>query len=206
MMALAQVSAMTVDSVGVEHVTYQQSYDDVPIFGGQVKVHYNPEDDRRTITGKTLDAITVDTIPTVSANAAGSIAQELAGQTVSVRNSTLYVFNEYLINKNKPDQSVLVWEIEVYNREPLVHDYYYINDLTGESVYQIAGIYDAVNRLVYDCSYGAYTGDCYIDALDGTTGYTYGRSEGQAARGANPNFYITYLTDTDDLYDMLGST
>ncbi|HBY74005.1 MAG TPA: hypothetical protein DEG44_04970 [Candidatus Kerfeldbacteria bacterium] len=204
MMALAQVSAMTVDSVGVEHVTYQQSYDDVPVFGGQVKMHYNPEDDRRTITGKSLDTISVDTIPTVSADAAGSIAQELAGQTVSVRNSTLYVFNEYLINKNKPDQSVLVWEIEVYNREPLVHDYYYINALTGESVYQIAGIYDAVNRLVYDCSYGAYTGDCYIDALDGTTGYTYGRSEGQAARGANPNFFITSDTDTDDLYDLLG--
>lgn len=204
-MVLAQVSAMTVDTIGVEHVTYQQSYDDVPVFGGQVKVHYNPEDDRRTITGKTLPDISVDTTPTVSAETAGGIAQALADQTATVKQSTLYIFNEFLINKNKPDQSILVWEIELYNQAPLFHEFYYINAHSGELVYQITGVPDAINRLIYDCSYGMYTGECYIDALDGITGYTYGRSEGQAARGANPNFYITYLTDTDTLYDMLGS-
>lgn len=203
-MVLAQVSAMTVDSIGVEHVTFQQSYDDVPVFGGQVKLHYNPEDQRRTVTGKTLPDISLSTIPLLSAETAGTIAQELAGQVAAVKQTTLYIFNEYLINKNKPDQSLLVWEIELYNQEPLLHEFYYVDANSGALVYQITGVTDAINRLVYDCSYA--DGNCYIDALDSTTGYTYGRSEGQTARGANPNFYVTYDTDTDDLYDLLGQT
>lgn len=203
-MFLTQVSDVTVDTVGVEHVTYQQSYDDVPVFGGQLKTHYHPGDQRRTVTGKTVTDLSLNTTPTLSADQAESIAQELAEQDTTVRNTSLYIFNEQLINKNKPDESVLVWEIELFNQSPLFHRHYYINAHTGDVVYQIEGIYDAINRLVYDCSYGLYTGECYIDALDGSTGYTYGRSEGQAARGANPNFYVTYLTDTDDLYDLLG--
>jgi len=40
-----------------------------------------------------------------------------------------------------------------------------------------------------------------MDGYDWVTGYTYGRSEGQPIRGANP-YLLT--TDTDDLYDILG--
>ncbi len=135
------------------------------------------------------------------------IAQGLADADTTVLKQNLYIFNPRLLNKLKPDTATLVWEIELYQREPLIHEYYYVDAQNGELVYQIHGLHQAVNRLIYDCSYA--DGDCYIDALDTTTGYTYGRSEGQLARGANPlnpNFLLTILNDTDDLYDALGRT
>lgn len=203
MMALAQVSAMTVDPIGVEHVTFQQSYEAVPVFGGQVKLHYNPTKQFRTVSGKPAADISVDTTPTLSAEVAGTMAQDLAGQTAAVKKSTLYIFNEYLLNKHKPDAAVLVWEIELYQPRPLLHEFYYINAHTGELVYQMHGVHDAISRLIYDCSYA--DGNCYYDTADPLTGYIYGRSEGQAARGPNPKSYVTKRTDTDNLYDLLGS-
>lgn len=204
---LAQTAAPTVDSLGVEHITYQQTYNDVPVFGGDVKIHNRRTDGERFATGHTIPNLSVDTEATITASQATTAAQEFAARPdIGARSTTLYIFNEHILNKLNPDVSVLVWEVELYQAKPLFHEYYYINADTGELVYQIHGVYDAVYREIYDCSFG--DGDCYIDATYFFTGYTYGRSEGQIARGANPrtpNIFVESLNDTDDLYDALGS-
>lgn len=210
---LAQTGSTTVDSLGVTHTTYQQTYNDVPVFGGDVKIH-RQANGNRFATGHTISNLgatpsnetpnsTVNTTPSITAAAAEVAAQTLASHpTATARSTTLYIFNEQLLNKLKPSQNVLVWEVDLYQAEPLFHEYFYIDADTGELVYQIHGVHDAITRQIYDCSYGWY---CYLDETDDTTGYIYGRSEGMPARGANPNWYITSLTDTDDLYDNLGN-
>lgn len=206
---LAQTGSATVDSLGVTHTTYQQTYNNVPVFGGDVKIHRQADGDRFA-TGHTIPNLeaaansVIDTTPNLTASAAETAARTLANRPAATsRSTTLYIFNGQLLNKLKPSQNVLVWEVDLYQADPLFHEYYYIDADTGELVYQIHGLNDAINRLIYDCSYA--DGDCYYDATDVLTGYIYGRSEGQPARGANPNWYITSLTDTDDLYDNLGN-
>lgn len=205
-LTLSTITATT-DALGQEHIRYNQRYQGVPIFGGQIIVHVNKNTMTHLVTGKTLRRVAVDTTPHVSATAAHHIAQTLAkhaGATadLTVKKTNLYIFNEQLLNKLRSDKNILVWEVELFSDQPLWHEYYYIDAHTGTLVYQIHGAQDAIYRQIYDCS---YTYDCYLDARDSSTGYTYGRSEGQPARGANPNYYITSLTDTDDLYSVLGA-
>ncbi|MBI4407896.1 MAG: M4 family metallopeptidase [Candidatus Kerfeldbacteria bacterium] len=197
----------TVDDLGIEHVTYQQRYQGVPIFGGQVKWHHNQATGQRFVTGQTsttIAATDVTTTPTLSADEATVIAQGLANVETTVRKQNFYLFNPRLLNKLQTDTYTLVWEIELYQSDPLFHEYYYIDAQTGALVYQIHGVQHAITRQIYDCSY--FDGNCYIDSTDPVTGYTYGRSEGQPARGDNPYWYIVdSLTDTDNLYDNLGN-
>lgn len=197
----------TVDDLGMTHTTYQQQYQGVPIFGGQIKWHHNPVTGQRFITGQTsltIAATDITTTPTLSADEATIIAQGLASDATTVLKQNLYIFNPRLLNKQAADTSTLVWEIELYQRNPLFHEYYYVDAQNGELVYQIHGLHDAITRQIYDCSY--FDGNCYIDSYDPASGYIYGRSEGQPARGANPLWYIVAaLTDTDDLYDNLGN-
>lgn len=213
----------TTDRYNIEHVTYQQYDRGVPVFGGQMKVHRNIISGQQVVTGKTVqdnlnqdnvqsntvDDSVVDVVPTISVEEAIKIAQDISAQSDTLSNTialkrNLYIFNEQLLNKLKPSQNVLVWQIELYQEDPIFHEYYYIDAHTGELVYQISGLYDAITRMIYDCSY--MDGDCYIDSLDPVTGYIYGRSEGQSVRGDNPLWYVVdYLTDTDDLYDNLGN-
>ncbi|MBN2291454.1 MAG: VCBS repeat-containing protein [Pirellulales bacterium] len=62
----------------------------------------------------------------------------------------------------------------------------------------------AMNRQIYDCSFGFMEPGCFLDLEYG--GYTFGRSEGQPERGPNPLEGTKYfgLTDVDDAYDLLG--
>ncbi|EKD76567.1 MAG: protease protein, partial [uncultured bacterium] len=206
----ATTPSATVESLGMQHSTYQQSYNDVPVFGGDIKIHTNLKSGERFATGQLVENVTLDTVPTITADEAVSAAQQIANRPeASTRSTTLYIFNEHILNKLKPDENVLVWRVDLFQDQPIFHEYYFINASTGELVYQITGVYSAINRLIYDCSYGIVTGDCYYDATDFYyTGYIYGRSEGQPARGPNPqnpNFFVTSLNDTDNLYDTLGS-
>lgn len=205
--ALASVelkpAATSVDTLGIAHTMYVQDYQGVPVFDGEVKVHRNSDTGVEFSTGHTVEDIDIDTRPTISSDAANDIAQDTAGEAIPVLNTTLYIFNEHLLNKLKPDVNVLVWEVELFQTNPVFHKYYYIDAHTGNIVYEIEGLFDAITRQIYDCSY--MDGNCYIDETDPWTGYIYGRSEGQPERGDNPLWYIvSSLTDTDSLYNNLG--
>jgi len=203
---LVQAQATT-DNLGMQHIRYNQTYQGVPVFGGQLIEHYNPNNSLRSVSGQTIRDINVNVNPQISEEAAIAKAKELWKQQFNLDNATvkkskLYIFNKSLFQFKKTDTTnYLVWQIELY-QDQIFHEHYFIDAHTGELVQQITGMQTAVDRNVYDCSYA--DGFCYLDAWDWVTGYYYGRSEGQPARGDNPNPYITPAGDTDDLYDYTG--
>lgn len=197
----------TTDELGMSHIKYNQRYLGVPVFGGQIIVHLSENMSVASANGKAVPGISVDVEPGISSDQAVSRARQLWKNqfnfdSAEVLKTNLYIFNKGLIENKPDDRNYLVWQIELMQEKPALHEFYYIDAYSGDLVYQITGMQSAVNRRIWDCSYG--DGDCYMDEYDWVSGHTYGRSEGEPARGTNPNPYIGG-TDTDDLYSLTGN-
>ena len=200
------LTKINTDELGMTHVRYNQKHNGVPVFGGQIIVHLNQNLSVASVNGRAIPDISVDTQPEVSQDQAINKAKELWQEqfgldSAQVSKSKLYILNKGALNNKLDNNSHLVWQIELYQELPTTHEFYYIDSHTKELVTQITGRREAVNRAMYDCSPG--DGFCYVDTYDPIWDYTYGRSEGQPARGANP---VIGGTDVDDMYDQFGSS
>lgn len=192
------------DDLEQTHIRYRQTYDGVPVFGAQMIVHFDDTDVAST-SGRIVPVVHVNTRPNLTAADATKLAQMYWQQQFSTssdgaaaQNSSLYVFDKGFILHQAVSEPHLVWEVVLNQVAPRVREHYYIDAHTGQLVYQISAIKQAIHRRIYDCSLGS---PCVLNLLSG--GYTYGRSEGRSARGANP---IYGSTDVDDLYDMVDVT
>lgn len=196
------------DALNQVHVRYNQYYNGVPIFGSQIIVHLNGDNSVRSANGQALPRLMLDTTPTLSSEEATAKAKQYALEynKQSEFDSTeakLYIFNKSWFENTKTDlNNYLVWQVELYKDRPAFHEYYFINAKTGELVFQITGLQNAVHRHVYDCSYG--DGDCYMSGYDWVNDFYVGRHEGDTATGTNPYWWVTIKTETDDLYDLFG--
>lgn len=200
--------AQETDELGMRHVSYNQEYQGVPVFGGQLNVHLNDDLSISAANGRLVPGVALDPVPSISEEEAlieaKALCQEQSGITEpEVKKIELYILNKSHMDNNGKDKDYLVWMVSLFQQEPAFNENYFIDAHTGALVWQLTGIKDAVHRHIYDCSYGAYDGNCYMDAMD-PWGYIVGRSEGQPARGANPYFYITRPLETDNLYSMTG--
>jgi hypothetical protein len=214
--ALAEENLMPIksetDSLGIQHVRLNQTYQGVPVFGGQLIRHYNSDGSLKSTSGQTIRDININATPQISEDEAINKAKKLWKEQFNLDNATvkksqLYILNKSLFQMKKTDTTnYLVWEVELY-QDQIYHEYYFINAQTGELTWQLTGMQTAVDRNIYDCAGGLIDGYgfCWLDTdfpfpYD-IIEYYYGRSEGQPARGANP---ILGTTETDDLYDYLG--
>jgi len=197
------------DDLAISHFWYDQKYQGIPVFAGQMAVHVKDNLSVSVANGTIVPDINVDTNPTISKEKAISKAinawsKEFKTSKVQVLNTELMIFNKGIVENKKDKNNYLVYEVEL-NSEPVRHEYYYVDAHSGNVVYQITGTYN-INRQIIDCSYyplGSGPSNCRLDETFG--GDIYGRTEGQPARGVNSN--ATYgLTDTDDLYSIINSS
>ncbi|MPY89243.1 MAG: hypothetical protein GEU99_15120 [Luteitalea sp.] len=141
------------DRRGGEHLTYQQMYRNLPVFGAIFKAHFDDADRMAALNGSIVPDITVDPTPTREANdaarvAADKVAAEREREDVAVQRTRLVVFREGLL-KGVPGPNRLAWEVEVGNRRD-VREFVYVDAHTGKIIDQIAGIHDDLFRRVYD--------------------------------------------------------
>ncbi len=189
------------DKLQVTHLRYNQEYKGVPVFGAQIIVHVKKDLDSISANADLVSEISLDTSPKVSEEKAEKEAVKkwegkFKGKDPKILNSELVVFSEKLTKNDPKGENHLAWLVELFKDKPRSHEYYFVNAKNGEMVFQITGIKE-INRQIYDCTSNSWP--CYLDDLVG--GYTYGRSEEQPARGANP---VEGGTDVDDSYDMAG--
>jgi Zn-dependent metalloprotease len=192
----------TEDKQKITHLRYNQEYEGVPVFGAQVIVHLKKDLSSVSANAGLGINISVDTDPKVSKEkaekkAVGKWEEKFDGRDPKILSSKLVVFSEKLAKNNPKGKDYLTWLIEIFKDNPRSHEYYFVNAKNGDVIFQITGIKE-INREVFDCSNGDWP--CYLD--DAVGGYTYGRSEGQPARGANP---VLGGTDVDDSYEMAGA-
>jgi Zn-dependent metalloprotease len=198
------------DELGMTRIIYKQMYGGVPVFGAQTAVHLNGNNEVIAYEGNTVPDIQLDTVPTENQNNALEIAiaehQRLKGIVIDrskLQSSVeLEILNKNLFILSGDTTTYLTWKVSLKNN-PTLNDVYFVNAHSSEVVYHYSNIISAINRTIYDCSYGDTL--CYLDTTLGSPSYTYGRSEGQPARGVtNQNNNPKNYPDTDTTYDYLG--
>lgn len=192
----------TKDKQGITHLRYNQVYEGVPVFGGQMIVHLKKDLSSVSANAGLDTDISLDTHPEISKEKAEEKAaqkweEKFKGKDPKILSSKLVVFSGKLVKDDPEGKDRLAWLVEIFETQPRSHEYYFIDAKNGETVFQITGMKE-IDREVFDCTNAAWP--CYLDTL--VDGYTYGRSEGQPARGANP---VHGGTDVDDSHDMASA-
>ncbi|WP_432824470.1 M4 family metallopeptidase [Dactylosporangium sp. CA-092794] len=84
--------ALRPDADGSRHVRYTRTYHGLPVYGGDVIVHVGPSGDYRGSSNGLVQPLTVDTVPSVSAQDAAAKAKErFGGRITAVQGQRLLV-------------------------------------------------------------------------------------------------------------------
>ena len=150
---LGQAKVST-DRQGATRISYKQVYRGVPVFGADLKTHFNAAGDLVVVNGTFIPGIDVEALPTRNAIEAERTAMTKVKADVgrtAVRltaQSTLMIFREGLA-KGVPGANHLAWQVEVGNRAD-VREFVFVDAHTGKIIDQISGIHEGKNRVAFD--------------------------------------------------------
>jgi len=153
------------DQMGGTHITYKQVYQGLPVFGAQLKTHFDPANNLAVVSGTFVPGIEVDPAPTRSAEQASATAIAVVSADLGMSTAlnayspTLMIYREGLA-AGVAGANHLVWQVEVGNRAD-VREFVYVDAHSGKVVDQITGIYDAKNRRAFDGAGAAQPGPNY---------------------------------------------
>jgi Zn-dependent metalloprotease len=142
------------DGLGGSHLTYTQNYKGVPVFGGVLKLHFDPSGELRAANGNLVPYIDVEPVPSQSRENATAIAASAVAlqnkKKSSLRSSSadLFVYRTGLA-KGVPGANHLVWRVEVTNDRDVL-EFVFVDAHSGAVVDQFSGRYDALDRQLFD--------------------------------------------------------
>ena len=142
------------DPRGGVHLTFNQTYRGVPVFAGVVKTHLDSSGDLRVVNGEVIPDIDLNPVPTRSSEEAAAAAlakvrsDKPQSSGLTSGGGKLFVYRKGLA-QGFEGQNHLAWEVEVSNGTN-IREFVYIDAHSGKFVDQLTGIYDALDRRVYD--------------------------------------------------------
>lgn len=142
------------DRQGGTHITHKQFYRGLPVFGAELKTHYDASDNLVAANGTFVPGIDVDTTPTRSGDAATKLAMTRVvtdlGRPVKLSASkpTLMIYREGLA-QGVDGPNHLAWEVVVGNGVD-VREFVYVDAHSGKVIQTTTGVFDAKNRRAYD--------------------------------------------------------
>ena len=147
------------DAFGYRTITYQQVHEGVPVFGARLKTSFNSDGALTSVNGKLAQAVSVNVTPFLSAVQAQdravshlrrmAVPQDLGVLTPS--SGELYVYNAGMI-RHRAGRNQLVYEILVTGEH--LREFIYVDAHNGKIADQITGIYDDIERRIYDGGFG----------------------------------------------------
>jgi bacillolysin len=147
-------TAARVDTDGGTHLTYVQQHQGVPVFGAEVRTHFDRNGALAVVNGTLVpDAATVGTAPARSVEEArrtalAFVAADRTRTNLAVRGDRLLIYREGLA-KGVSGPSHLAYEVEVANGAS-VREFVYVSALTGKVVDTISGVHEDLSRRAYD--------------------------------------------------------
>jgi thermolysin len=173
----------SVEKDGGTHMRFQQMYQNVPVWGGQMLVH-SRNGQLTAVNGHYQPEINVNPIPAITAAEAEIVARtELGDHEASLEQEVELVIDTYYV------EPTLTWLVKLKSKNPLGRWFYFVNAHTGEVTDYYNALTYVKNRYIYD-SYG----NCYDDWGTQIANETTGGSlpVGSAGRKAFNNMGYTY--------------
>jgi len=171
----------------MKHLTYEQKYLSIPVFGSQMIIHLNKDLSVKSANGKMIPKISLNTKPQILEAKAVELAKkywndQFNSASVETTKTKLYIFNEKTVNPTGTDKNYLAWQVDLVDYSILENQTFFIDAKNGNLLYQINKIKTSFDRRIYDCS----SGTC-----------TLARTEIQP---------VTGIADVDSLFTMLGDS
>jgi len=196
----------SVDARGERHLTFSQTYEGLPVFGAQIKTHFDAANNLKVVNGTFVPNIDVSTTPVFNAAAAGETAlaavreQKENARGLAVLDSHLLVFRSGLI-QGVEGTSHLAYEVEIGNGRD-VREFVYVSAKTDKILDQITGIHTAIDRHIYD---GENTYPGGPTAWDEGDAYPTGNTEvDHGIDGAGETYYLFQNAFGYDSWDGAG--
>ncbi|HEV2951515.1 MAG TPA: hypothetical protein VGZ51_05390, partial [Actinomycetota bacterium] len=152
------------DELGATHLTYEQSYRGVPVFGAVLKVHLDAANRLTAVNGVYVPDISIGTSAKLSASqAVGRAIAEVvdhpptdeSGQTAQVRASdlsaestTLLVYRTGLL-RDVRGANQLAYEVVVTNGSS-IREFIYVQANAGKIMNRYSGVDSALHRVLYE--------------------------------------------------------
>ena len=144
-----------------EHYFFNQTINDIPVYGAIVTVHVKNENEIYTTSGN-ISTNSTQTTQKIIDDKAKEIAlseakKEVAGGQLTVKTTKKYYLNERVMGLSNDSVNHLALEVEVESLgKPVVFRTRYFIDLeNGRVIYSESQTRDALDRNVYNCQGGA---------------------------------------------------
>lgn len=188
-----------IDEAGMEHVRFRQTYQGVPITGGELTVHLF-EHSVVAVNAKTLaDLEGVRTDPTLGAPEAEALARDILSKNLGVADAVLGEPRLELLNKGllgrRGFSTELTWFIEA--RRVDLREFLWIDAHVGKPVLQFSQLTDARDRAIYDAD---DPGDGVYDDLPGALVRVEGGPPVVGPAGPDANDAYEFSGDTYDYF------
>jgi Zn-dependent metalloprotease len=145
--------------LGWSHVRLSQVYQGLPVFGYQLIVHLDKQNQVVTVNGHFRPAIDLDTTPKVTQADAEQVALDdlLNGQLdafrrdqrARVKATILHDKTQLLIYVDRNDQPRLTWYVTIRTDAPLGQWRYFVNARRAQVVHQFDSLADGKRRMTY---------------------------------------------------------
>jgi len=181
------------DELGITHSRFQQIYNDLAVFGGEVIIHTD-ESEAIAANGTFLSSVNISTRPKLSAQAAfKAAAQKLKLNKYQIDESRLKIFDPAILHLG-PSTNYLVYELIVSSEEPPDAQTIIVDAHTGTVLLNYTNIQTGRNRQIYDLKGST--------SLPGTQCYNESGSVGGTPSTDCTNAY----SFTGDTYDYFSSS
>ena len=148
----------SIDAYGLAHVQYRQVYLGVPVFGSELKSHFDRDGNLTTINASTIPIEALDPTPAWLAAKAEDVAVAEVVRALEVRMAAAdlhAVGAELLVFRTGMLQGVsginhLSYRVEVVNNTQSIREFVFVDAHTGKVLDQITGIHDGLYRRAYD--------------------------------------------------------
>ena len=154
------------DALGATHLTYEQVFHGVPVFGAVLRVHLDAQNRLTAVNGVFVPGIDLGTSPKLSAAEAGRRAiEEVAADPpvdqngeaadaskgdLTAKSTTLMVYRTGLI-RDVAGSNQLAYEVVVTNGSS-VREFVYVHAHAGKILNRYSGVDDALHRVLYEAS------------------------------------------------------
>jgi Zn-dependent metalloprotease len=147
--------AQTTDQLGATHLIYHQHYQGVPVFGGELRLHFTKDHALSAANGVIIPDLQLDVTPRLTPEAAADLTRRSVEATNPSHGAKgwqatvqqLWIWRARLL-EGQPGPNHLVYEVLV-TRDESERTLLYIDAHTGETVDQVSGVHPAIQRQVY---------------------------------------------------------